>query len=158
VLPERAPLPAPHMSAPAAPRSTAFEDRLRALSGLLSPLVPLVAALVLWAPIRDNYFRTDDFVHLYDVVTRDAPGLLTQIWGGHLIAIPNMVLAALFPAFGPDPRPYFCLMLLTHAANVLLLHHVIWRFTGNLAFVVSAEDWEEAQERGGRIAALVVRP
>jgi hypothetical protein len=121
------------MSAPAAPRSTAFEDRLRALGGLLSPLVPLVAALVLWAPIRDNYFRTDDFVHLYDVVTRDAPGLLTQIWGGHLIAIPNMVLAALFPAFGPDPRPYFWLMLLTHAANVLLLHHVIWRFTGNLA-------------------------
>jgi hypothetical protein len=119
------------MSAPAAPSVTSFEDRLRVLGGLLSPLVPLVAALVLWAPIRDNYFHSDDFVHLYDVVTRGALGLLTQIWGGHLITMPNLVRAVMFPVFGPDPRPYFWLMLFTHVVNVLLLHRVIRRFTAD---------------------------
>jgi F0F1-type ATP synthase membrane subunit c/vacuolar-type H+-ATPase subunit K len=95
------------------------------------PLVPLVATLVLWAPIRDNYFIGDDFDHLYDAATLPLQRHLLQLWSGHLCIVPNAVLAALFRMFGPDARPYFTLVLVTHAVNVVLLERVVRRLTSD---------------------------
>ena len=47
---------------------------------LLSVLVPLVAAFVMWRSLVDNYFFADDFLHLFDLVTLPLPRFLTQIW------------------------------------------------------------------------------
>jgi hypothetical protein len=103
----------------------------RAVARLLSPLVPLVAAAVLWRPLLDNYFYADDFLHLFDVVTLASPRFLTQIWGGHLLVVPNAVFWGMYHLFGPDPRPWFWLVVLTHLLNVLLLHRAVRRLTGD---------------------------
>ncbi len=103
----------------------------RAVARVLPPLVPLAAAAWMWWPLLDAYFYADDFLHLFDRVTLGAPRFLTQIWGGHLYLVRNAVFLALFDAFGPDPRPFFCSMLVTHLVNVALLSHVIRRLSGN---------------------------
>jgi hypothetical protein len=99
----------------------------------LAPIVPLAAALSVWAPLRDNYFTGDDFPHLYDIVTRNVPTLLGQFWGGHSIGVFNIVTLAFFRLFGPEPRPYFYAVLLVHLANTALLYRAIRCFTGRVA-------------------------
>src|SRR5262249_43204730 len=104
----------------------------RAAVRLLSLLVPLAGALAAWWPLVDNYFYNDDFIHLFDVVTLPLPHLLTQIWGGHLYVVRNAVFAGMYAVFGPEPRPWFTSVLLTHLVNVLLLHRLVLRLTGDL--------------------------
>ena len=99
----------------------------------LAPIVPLAVALTVWAPLRDNYFAGDDFLHLYDIVTRNVPALLGQFWGGHSIGVFNVVTLAFFRLFGPEPRPYFYCVLLVHLANTALLYRAIRWFTGRVA-------------------------
>jgi hypothetical protein len=99
---------------------------------LLPPLLALVAALVAWRPLLDNYFFADDFLHLFDLVTLDPVTFLTRILGGHLLVVSNAVFAAMYHLFGTDPRPWFGLVLLTHLLSVLLLDLLILRLT---------EDW-----------------
>ena len=53
----------------------------------LAPIVPLLATFAVWGPLAGNYFNGDDFVHLYDVVTRPLSSLLGQVWGGHLLVL-----------------------------------------------------------------------
>jgi hypothetical protein len=92
-----------------------------ARSTVLAPLLPLVAALAVWAPLRHNFFWNDDFVHLYDIATRSLWSYSSELFLGQFYLVRNLVFAGLFHAFGPDPRPYFWSVLLTHAVNVLLL-------------------------------------
>jgi hypothetical protein len=99
----------------------------------LAPIVPLAVALTVWAPLRDNYFAGDDFLHLYDIVTRNVPALLGQFLGGHSIGVFNIVTLAFFHLFGPEPRPYFYCVLLVHLANTALLYRAIRCFTGRAA-------------------------
>src|SRR5262249_13592190 len=99
----------------------------------LAPLLPVACALFAWAPLLDNYFNGDDFVHLYDAATKPFASLLVLIWGGHLLVVPNAVLYGMFRLFGADPRPYFWSVLLTHALNTALLYQVIRRFAASVA-------------------------
>jgi len=103
----------------------------RAAARWLAPLVPFVAALIVWRTLLDNYFLADDFLHLFDVVTVGLPRFLTQIWGGHLYLVRNAVFAGMYYTFGPEPRPWFWSVLLTHLVNVLLLYRVIHRLTAS---------------------------
>src|SRR5262249_44386069 len=54
------------------------------------------------------------------------------ILGGHLYLVRNAVFAGMYQIFGPEPRPWFWSVLLTHLLNVLLLDLLILRVT---------EDW-----------------
>jgi hypothetical protein len=99
----------------------------------LAPVLPLLAALVVWAPLLENYFQHDDFVHLYDIATLGFARFVANVQVGHLYLVRNAVFYATFRAFGPDPRPYFWCELLTHLVNVLLLYRVILRLTGDRA-------------------------
>jgi hypothetical protein len=98
----------------------------------LAPLLPVACALFAWAPLLDNWFKGDDFVHLYDIATKPFLRLLVLTWGGHVYTVRNTVFAAMFRVFGADPRPYFWSVLLTHALNTLLLYRVIRRFAGSV--------------------------
>jgi hypothetical protein len=104
---------------------------VRAVARVLSPLIPLVAAAVVWRSLLDNYFLSDDFLSLFDLVTLPLPHFFTQIFGGHLYIVRNVVFAAMYGAFGPEPRPWFWSVLLTHLLNVFLLHRVVLRVTGD---------------------------
>src|SRR5262249_58588778 len=103
-----------------------------ARSTVLAPLLPLVAALAVWAPLRHNFFWNDDFVHLYDIATRSLWSFSSELFLGQFYLVRNLVFAGLFHAFGPDPRPYFWSVLLTHALNLLLLERAIRGFTADL--------------------------
>jgi len=130
---------------------------VRAAAGLLSLLVPLAAALALWWPLVDNYFYNDDFVHLFDVVTLGLPRLLTQIWGGHLYVVRNAVFAGMYAVFGPEPRPWFYSVLLTHLLNVLLLHRLVLRLTGDrLLACLGATLWGTAPVLEGALGWYAV--
>jgi len=98
----------------------------------LAPLLPVACALFAWAPLRHNYFKGDDFIHLYDIATKPLVRLLVLTWGGHVYTVRNTVFAAMFYVFGADPLPYFWSALLTHALNALLLYRVIRRFAGSV--------------------------
>ena len=113
-----------------------------ALLVALLPILPLLAAAAVWAPIRDNYFWNDDFVHLYDIATRTLWSFSSELFIGQFYLVRNLVFAALFHVFGPDPRAYFWTMLLTHLVNVLLLGRAIRGFTGDLVLAcVGAALW-----------------
>jgi hypothetical protein len=99
----------------------------------LAPLLPVGCALLAWAPLLQNYFNGDDFVHLYDIATKPFVRLLILPWAGHLYTVRNTVFAVMFRLFGADPRPYFWSVLLTHALNTALLYRVIRRFAGSVA-------------------------
>ncbi len=96
---------------------------------LLSWLVPVAAALVAWGPLTRNFFLRDDFIHLFDARTLPAWEFVTQLWGGHLYVVRNAILLATLELFGPDPRPFFWTVLLTHVVNVVLCWAAIQRFT-----------------------------
>ena len=98
----------------------------------LAPLLPVACALFAWAPLLDNYFKGDDFVHLYDLATKPFLRLLVLPWAGHVYTVRNTVFDAMFRLFGTDPRPYFWSALLTHGLNALLLYGVIRRFAGSV--------------------------
>lgn len=99
----------------------------------LAPLLPVGCALLAWAPLLDNYFNGDDFVHLYDIATKPFVRLLILPWAGHLYTVRNTVFDLMFRLFGAEPRPYFWSVLLTHALNAALLYRVIRRFTASIA-------------------------
>jgi hypothetical protein len=105
---------------------------------LLSPLVPLLAAIWMWHPLLGAFFYADDFLHLFDLLTLGVPRFLAQPWGGHLYLVRNAIFLALYDAFGPDPRPWFWSVLLTHLLNVLLLHRLIRRLTGDALLACAA--------------------
>jgi hypothetical protein len=103
----------------------------RARLAHLAPLLPVLCALAVWHPLRHSYFYGDDFLHLYDIVTKSLPRLLSQLWGGHLYVVRNAVFYGLLQVFGPDPRGYFWTVLVTHLLNTALLYVVIRRFSGD---------------------------
>ena len=98
----------------------------------LAPLLPVACALFAWAPLLNNYFKGDDFVHLYDLATKPFLRLLVLPWAGHVYTVRNTVFDVMFRLFGTDPRPYFWSALLTHGLNALLLYGVIRRFAGSV--------------------------
>lgn len=94
-------------------------------------LVPVTMAVVVWLPITDNYFFADDLQSVYDVVNQPLLQLLLLPYGGHLYIARNAIYAGLYALFGPDPRAYYWVALLTHVANVGLLCLLIRAVTGS---------------------------
>ena len=90
-------------------------------------VVPVALAAVVYWPITANYFFADDFLHLYQVVNEPLTKLLVTPFGGHLYTVRNLAFTLLYHLFGPEPRWYFCAVLLTHLVNVALLQEVVLR-------------------------------
>ena len=111
------------------------------VAGILAPVVTIGVAAATWHRVSGAFFFADDFVHLYDLVSCSRTAFLTQVWAGHIIAAPRFAMLLLFDIFGPDPRPYFWSMLLTHLLNVALLYGVIMRFTGNTLLACASAIW-----------------
>jgi hypothetical protein len=104
--------------------------------------VPLALSAALWWPILGNYFHADDFLNLYQIATRGFLEYVTQIHGGHVLLVRNAVFWAMVRAFGPDPRPFFVVVLATHLLNVALLFVVVRRLTASaLLACLAAAAW-----------------
>ncbi len=97
------------------------------------PVLAVGATLLVYAPITRNFFYADDFVVLYELANYPLAETVLEPVGGHLFTVRNLVFAAMYRVFGADPRGYFWVVLLTHGVNVLLLYHVVRRWTGSAA-------------------------
>jgi len=87
----------------------------------------------------DNYFFADDFLHLFDLVTRSPATLSHADLGADICtSCATPCFLGMFEAFGPRPRPWFWTVLLTHLVNVALLHRIVRRFTADLTLACAA--------------------
>ncbi|MBX3026815.1 hypothetical protein KF840_18055 [bacterium] len=116
-----------HPSPPASsPRERAGGWRLALLW-----VVPMLLALLVWAPLVDNQFFGDDFVILFHLRDRSPFEFLLRPHGWHLYGTTGAVFLVADALFGPQPRPLFWLVLCTHVVNVGLLFAVIRRLAGS---------------------------
>jgi hypothetical protein len=94
-------------------------------SGRRGRMLLVVAVIVIvarvWARILLNYFRADDFLHLYRLVNLGPRDMILAPFGGHMLIVRNLVMASSFTLFGLHPLPYFAGVLLTHVANSVLV-------------------------------------
>jgi CDP-diacylglycerol--glycerol-3-phosphate 3-phosphatidyltransferase len=107
-------------------------DGRGAVSGLLA-IAAAAVSVVAYRGVLAAAFWRDDFTWMY--LLRDAAlaeFLLTPS-GGHTLVARNGVWALLDRMAGFDPAPYFALVLVTHAVNVLLLHRLVRLLTGSIA-------------------------
>jgi hypothetical protein len=84
-------------------------------------------------PITRNYFFSDDFLNLYQIVNDRLLQYLVTPNGGHLLLTRNAVFYLTFQAFGPHPAPYYWSAFLTHLVNVCLLFRLVRLTTGSTA-------------------------
>ncbi|MFN8641709.1 MAG: hypothetical protein U0802_08650 [Candidatus Binatia bacterium] len=105
-------------------------------------LLPVALAAVVWFPLTRSYFHFDDFLDLYQLRNDDPAHYFLRMYGGHLLIARHAVTAALDAAFGPNPRPFFAVVLITHLANTALLYGLVLRLTGRWALAaVAAAVW-----------------
>jgi hypothetical protein len=102
---------------------------------LVAGVVVIVARV--WARILLNYFRADDFLHLYRLVNFGPRDMILDPFGGHMLIVRNLVMASSFTLFGLHPLPYFAGVLMTHVANAVLVFLLAERATEDprLAFL-----------------------
>lgn len=112
------------------PASSSVERAGRWRLALLWSL-PMLLALLVWAPLVDNQFFGDDFVVLFHLRDRSVFEFLLRPHGWHLYGTTGAVFLVADTLFGPQPRPLFWLVLCTHVLNVGLLFAVIRRTAGS---------------------------
>jgi len=93
--------------------------------------LPLLATAIFYYPITDNYFFGDDLLNLYRIVDWGFWRYVLTPYAGHVLVLRNAIYCACFQLFGPEPRFFFVLVLLTHLLNVFLLFRVVITFTGS---------------------------
>jgi hypothetical protein len=98
--------------------------------GLLVVLM-LAATLMVYWPIVHCFFSNDDFVHLYRGVQQPWDDLITQQWGGHVIAVFCLLTAAMVKIFGPSAEAFHIWVLASHLLAVGLLFLLVRRLTDN---------------------------
>lgn len=99
----------------------------------------IAIATRVWGRILLNYFRADDFLHLYYLVNLGPLDMILNPFGGHMLIVRNLVMASSFAVFGLHPLPYFAVVLATHVANTVLVFLLVERTAGDarLAFLAA---------------------
>jgi hypothetical protein len=94
-------------------------------------VLPLVLTAVVYAPIVGAYFRTDDFLNLYNIANLDPVTYLVTPHGGHILVTRNAVFHFFRDAFGLSPSRWYWAVLATHLLNVHLLFRIVRRVTAS---------------------------
>ena len=98
---------------------------------LLAPGIAVLAAAVVYHPILQAYFFTDDWAWLFVFANWPLHQVVFLPMGGHALIARNALFAGLYQFFGPNPAPFFATVLLAHLANVFLLSRIIRLTTGS---------------------------
>jgi hypothetical protein len=85
----------------------------------------VLAGVAQYPTVHHGYFKSDDFLHLFQIVNHGFLEFLITPHGGHLLLSSNFVFYVCFRAFGLDPAGYMWVALLTHLLNVWLLYRAI---------------------------------
>jgi hypothetical protein len=119
--------------------------------------IPLLFAAVVYYPITRNYFIGDDFVHLYRAVDWPLVPFLLQPHGGHVLVVRNLLYAAFDAVFGPNPSPWFGVVLATHLVNVALFFEAARTLTGSPRLACAgATLWGTAPVQAGTLGWYAV--
>ncbi len=120
-------------------------------------LLPVALAAVVWFPITRNYFHFDDFLDLYQLRNDEPAQYFLRMYGGHLLIARHAVTAGLDAIFGPNPLPFFAVMLATHLVNTGLLYALVARLTGSWPLaVVAAAVWGTSPVNEGALGWYAV--
>jgi hypothetical protein len=92
-------------------------------------LPALIFTAVVYVPVSENYFFSDDFLNLYNITNHGLLEYLVTPNGGHILATRNAVFYLTARFAGTDPAPYYWSAVLTHLVNVWLLFGVIRALT-----------------------------
>ncbi|HLY39041.1 MAG TPA: hypothetical protein VKU61_13445, partial [Candidatus Binatia bacterium] len=105
-------------------------------------LLPLTAALAVFAPVHRNPLGYDDLMHLYNLVNFGVLELTMTPHAGHLLFFSNLMYVPLYALFGVQPTAYSVVSLVTHLVNVALCYAVLLRLTGRpLAAALATSLW-----------------
>jgi hypothetical protein len=76
-------------------------------------------------PALGRFFRTDDFLHLYEIVEHGWLQFALTTHAGHLLITSNTAFYLCHALFGLDAGMYYAVAWLTHLLNVYLLYRVV---------------------------------
>ncbi len=107
--------------------------RLERPDARLWTLLPLALTAVVYGPLLLNYFRSDDFLNLFQMRNLPFVRYILTTHGGHILVTRNTIFFLFNAVFGTNPLPYFVCVLATHLLNVWLLGRIIRRLTGSAA-------------------------
>src|SRR6185295_3634887 len=93
-------------------------------------VVPLLLSAIVFHGILQNYFYTDDFLHLYQIA-EDPWRFLVEPYAGHVYLTRNAIFWASAALFDGHPEPYFWIVLATHLLNVYLLFRLLRALFGS---------------------------
>ena len=101
------------------------------------PLLAVSCAAIVQEPVLGNFFRGDDFYHLYDIVDHGWVQFALTSHGGHLLITSNTAFYLCHAIFALHAEMYYVVAWLTHLLNVYLLYRVVEVSTDRpvLAFV-----------------------
>lgn len=91
--------------------------------------LPIAASAFVHQPILDQYFKGDDFLHLFQIVNHGGLEFIATPHGGHTLLAPNLAFYLCHLAFGIESAGYQWVLLLTHLLNVGLLYGLILNLT-----------------------------
>jgi hypothetical protein len=92
---------------------------------ILLPLLAVSSAAIAQEPALGRFFRTDDFVHLYEIVEHGWLQSALTTNGGHLSITSNTAFYLCHALFGLNAGMFFAVAWLTHLLNVYLLYRVV---------------------------------
>jgi len=87
--------------------------------------IAVLASAVAQAPTLGHFFRSDDFLHLYQIVDQGFVKFAFNTHGGHLLFTSNTFFYVWHALFGLHAEWYYLLALVTHLLNVVLLFRVV---------------------------------
>jgi hypothetical protein len=102
-----------------------------AAAGRSLVLVPVLLATWVYLPIRHIWFYSDDLMHLAEIESEPLLTFLLRPFGGHNYLVRNVVLVALYEAFGLRASLYYSALLAIHLVNVGLLFAVLRVLSGS---------------------------
>lgn len=97
----------------------------------LGLLIATGASAVVYYPLLENYFASDDFLNLYRILNCGFWEYILTPHGGHTLVARNLIFYLCAWAFGINPVGYFWVVLITHLGNVALLLLLLRRMTGS---------------------------
>lgn len=98
-------------------------------SSIFIIIIPITLSAVVQAPILSYYFKTDDFLHLFDASNSDFLQFVLKPHGGHLLFTFYSIFYLLYNLFSMNAEYYFAIVFITHLLNVFLIFHIIKNLT-----------------------------
>ncbi len=105
---------------------------------IVFPIIVVIAAMLAQSPALGHFFRSDDYLHLYQIEDLGFWRFLVTPQGGHIVPTAFAVFYLCRVLFDLNANPYYALAIATHGFNVYLLYRVVEKTTGRIGLALAA--------------------